>query len=828
MPEFDLMRVDQCAADEKLGDSGLLEAPAAGSYDVAPVDVEVKLAVPGCLQRSAGRPAPARRGRPPRSLAKDASSPPSTVSQQRKRREEEDVCFVCFDGGSLVVCDRRGCPKAYHPACVKRTEAFFKSRAKWNCGWHICTTCHKGSFYMCYTCPYSICKRCVRSSEYVVVRGDKGFCKVCMKTIMLIENAAEANKEKVDFDDQSSWEYLFKIYWVSLKEKLSLSLDDLTKAKNPWKSASSTSSKGKLKNRLFDHDDGNISFSHNPCGDVKVHHAKTRKTEAASGNKSGSLPGRTEWATNELLQFVGYMKNGDTSVLSKYDVQTLVLEHVRRNNLQDPCQNSQIVCDSKLMGLFGKERVDHLQMLKLLDYHFLDQDMSRVTSSSSRGGTEVIPIKTGADRNNDRLNGSEWLQGRESQQSTELNNHVAPSTSNGRDQAVVRSETSVALSKEFPSVDASLSSEPNHALGASREWLYRDPNGKIQGPFSMSNLRQWNSSGHFPPDLRVWRSSEKHNDSVLLTDALNGEFNQTGSPQKHCMPAEEVIGFSTGRNGGVDTTRVDSRVLDVGPNPVCADQSIISSSSSIITRNSVASNTSFGHNTVPLDFALSTERQALGSVPLWNKPKDDSPFLGQSQISCSLSLATFPGNPSTSSSLVHEKWNASIQNGNGLYCGTEKQVAATIGNTAQSCGQNWNAATPSSASTVLDTNSCLVSFTDNQEIDFLDLFSPTFKSSLGSTSADWQTIVANPDECDESVSDLLAEVEAMESQKGLPSSPTSSFRGPEELTRHSLNDCFSPADRLSPALDVSKGDAMSSTNDLQMHSRSKNSGFLAG
>lgn len=28
----------------------------------------------------------------------------------------------------------RGCPKAYHPACIKRDEAFFQSKAKWNCG----------------------------------------------------------------------------------------------------------------------------------------------------------------------------------------------------------------------------------------------------------------------------------------------------------------------------------------------------------------------------------------------------------------------------------------------------------------------------------------------------------------------------------------------------------------------------------------------------------------------------------------------------------------------------------------------------------------------
>ncbi|XP_016700932.2 uncharacterized protein [Gossypium hirsutum] len=34
----------------------------------------------------------------------------------------------------LEIMSSRGCPKAYHPACIKRDEAFFKSKAKWNCG----------------------------------------------------------------------------------------------------------------------------------------------------------------------------------------------------------------------------------------------------------------------------------------------------------------------------------------------------------------------------------------------------------------------------------------------------------------------------------------------------------------------------------------------------------------------------------------------------------------------------------------------------------------------------------------------------------------------
>lgn len=67
-----------------------------------------------------------------------------------------------------------------------------------------------------------------------------------------------------------------------------------------------------------------------------------------------SLPECTRWASKELLEFVSHMKNGDTSLLSQFDVQSLLLEYVKKNNLRDPQQKSQIVCDSRLVILFGK------------------------------------------------------------------------------------------------------------------------------------------------------------------------------------------------------------------------------------------------------------------------------------------------------------------------------------------------------------------------------------------------------------------------------------------------------------------------------------------
>lgn len=45
-----------------------------------------------------------KRGRPSRGVPKTA---PPVRQAVRQAEDEEDVCFICFDGGSLVLCDRR-------------------------------------------------------------------------------------------------------------------------------------------------------------------------------------------------------------------------------------------------------------------------------------------------------------------------------------------------------------------------------------------------------------------------------------------------------------------------------------------------------------------------------------------------------------------------------------------------------------------------------------------------------------------------------------------------------------------------------------------------
>ncbi|XP_047971171.1 zinc finger CCCH domain-containing protein 44-like isoform X1 [Salvia hispanica] len=387
-----------------------------------------------------------KRGRPPKGQL-TAKPPPIKKVKVEVEDEDEDVCFICFDGGSLVLCDRKGCPKAYHPACIKRDEAFFKSKAKWNCGWHICSGCKKTSHYMCYTCTYSWCKGCTKDADFVSVRGNMGFCPTCMKTIMMIENKDHATNDsiQVDFDDKLSWEYLFKMYWVALKEKLSFTLSELTQAKSPWKGVAAVTRNPRLNNAVPSSVGAGVSISYSGTGHFELNkpriemnlvqndglqtsllsngnhvkklnndtgeHGPTYSKETvkpkvepdikevvyepcikkdlddpcsvkntnkpciskntSSIEKDKLAVDSTEWASKDLLGFVKHMKNGDTSALSQFDVQTLLVEYVKRNNLWDPHQKSQIVCDQRLKNIFGKPYVDQTEMLKLLDFHFV-------------------------------------------------------------------------------------------------------------------------------------------------------------------------------------------------------------------------------------------------------------------------------------------------------------------------------------------------------------------------------------------------------------------------------------------------------------------------
>ena len=64
----------------------------------------------------------------------------------------DDDCFVCQDGGLLIMCDF--CQKSYHLDCVERKEL---PRGQWKCPWHFCNVCGGACAIQCLICPNSFC-----------------------------------------------------------------------------------------------------------------------------------------------------------------------------------------------------------------------------------------------------------------------------------------------------------------------------------------------------------------------------------------------------------------------------------------------------------------------------------------------------------------------------------------------------------------------------------------------------------------------------------------------------------------------------------------------
>ncbi|XP_068166461.1 histone-lysine N-methyltransferase NSD3 isoform X1 [Antennarius striatus] len=67
----------------------------------------------------------------------------------------EYFCFCCGEGGELVMCDRKDCPKAYHLLCLNLTKPPY---GRWECPWHSCSVCGSPAFSLCDFCPRSFCR----------------------------------------------------------------------------------------------------------------------------------------------------------------------------------------------------------------------------------------------------------------------------------------------------------------------------------------------------------------------------------------------------------------------------------------------------------------------------------------------------------------------------------------------------------------------------------------------------------------------------------------------------------------------------------------------
>ncbi|MBZ3886765.1 Histone-lysine N-methyltransferase NSD3 [Sciurus carolinensis] len=101
--------------------------------------------------------------RPKTACASTIEEKAKSAKLKQKRRKiktepkqmHEDYCFQCGDGGELVMCDKKDCPKAYHLLCLNLTQPPY---GKWECPWHQCDECSSAAVSFCEFCPHSFCK----------------------------------------------------------------------------------------------------------------------------------------------------------------------------------------------------------------------------------------------------------------------------------------------------------------------------------------------------------------------------------------------------------------------------------------------------------------------------------------------------------------------------------------------------------------------------------------------------------------------------------------------------------------------------------------------
>ncbi|KAF8672168.1 hypothetical protein HU200_049735 [Digitaria exilis] len=322
-------------------------------------------------QQPPADPAPVKRkrGRPPKN--RDATTQAAVPAPVRpvNKKEEEVVCFICFDGGDLVVCDRRGCPKVYHPACIKRDESFFRSRGKWDCG-------------------------CIKQGKFFGVRGNKGFCDMCYGTILLIESKDDGAKVGVDFDDKNSWEYLFKLYWLDLKGKHLLTMSELFDAKRRWTVPTTVCRREKEESsdELYDvNDDQDASFDISSRkrrrNNLSGKRGQKRKKDSGVIKKAPALNADSQKAIDSDSAEVGSDKRRkaqkniqveQTTNLEDYaaiDMHNINLIYLRRSLMEDLIDDDASFSD-KIAGAFVRIRIsglgnkqDMYRLVKVLGTH---------------------------------------------------------------------------------------------------------------------------------------------------------------------------------------------------------------------------------------------------------------------------------------------------------------------------------------------------------------------------------------------------------------------------------------------------------------------------
>ncbi|KFK28072.1 hypothetical protein AALP_AA8G468200 [Arabis alpina] len=296
--------------------------------------------------------------------------------EEEEEDEVEDWCFICKDGGSLMLCDYKDCRKVYHAYCVEKEIITVKGNEEsFICRCHICYLCPKRPKLYCLCCPHAVCEGCVTRADFIHLKENKGLCNECHEYVDALEEIREYNptEDKIDLTDTNTYEGLFLEYWEIVKEQEGITFDDVRASKSRKKGVKSKpkddpkfsvddvhSSKSRKKGvKLKCKDDPKFSLT-----DHAVEDAEDYKTLGKS--KGMEFIG---WGSKPLIDFLTSIGEDTKDAMSQHSLESVIRRYIRQKNLLDPAKKKKVCCDEKLYSIFRKKSVNHNKIYNLLERH---------------------------------------------------------------------------------------------------------------------------------------------------------------------------------------------------------------------------------------------------------------------------------------------------------------------------------------------------------------------------------------------------------------------------------------------------------------------------
>lgn len=170
---------------------------------------------------------------------------------------------------------------------------------------------------------------------------------------------------KIDFTDRETYEGLFKEYWEIIKEKEGLTLDDVRTAKAKMKKSENYSGRSGYIKFVDDEKKDELTIS-----DCDLHDGEEYRP--LSKRRWSKVQEFIGWGSKPLIKFLKSLGKDTTQQLSQFDVDLIISEYIRENNLLDPENKKKVLCDEKLHLLLRRKSVSKKRIYNLLDAHFAE------------------------------------------------------------------------------------------------------------------------------------------------------------------------------------------------------------------------------------------------------------------------------------------------------------------------------------------------------------------------------------------------------------------------------------------------------------------------